>query len=437
MKQVAVGILGYGTVAQGVIEVLTSNAQEIERRCGYKIHIKSVARRSWEGTDTTALPFACVSSEEIVTDRDIDVVLELIGGMHPAYELIEAALKHHKHVITANKALIAEHGEALFRLARENGLDLSYEAAVAGGIPVIKVLREGMSGNEISVVAGIINGTGNFILTEMREKGRSFQDALQEAQALGYAEADPSFDINGTDAAHKITILASIAFGIPLQFDAVHIEGIDSLTPEDIENADALGYAIKHLGLAIRREHGVEIRVHPTLIPKKALLASVSGVMNAVQVRGNAIGNSLYYGPGAGKLPTASAVVADLIDCVRELNLKREDRLSEFGFNRMLDKEALPVLPSAAYHSRYYVRMLVTNRIGVLAEITRILAEQGISIDSLVQKNEQTQNNGNAVPLIFLTDHVQEAALDAAIETLESLATILAPIVRIRVEDLR
>lgn len=435
MKHVTIGILGFGTVGQGVVEVLTNNAKEIERRSGYDIQIKAVAKRNWDGFDTQNYPFLCTTDAEmLVTDPEIDIILELMGGENPARELIETALKHDKHVITANKALIALHGESLFALARERGLDLSYEAAVAGGIPVIKVLREGMSGNEISTVAGIINGTGNFILTEMSEQGRAFDDVLAEAQKLGYAEADPAFDINGTDAAHKITILASIAFGIPLQFDAVHIEGIDSLTTDDIENAAELGYTIKHLGLAIRREHGVEIRVHPTLIPNDALLANVNGVMNAVQIKGNAIGNSLYYGPGAGMLPTASAVVADLIDCIRELNLSREDRLAEFGFHSVHEKSDLPVLPAEEYHSSYYVRMRVTDEVGVLAEITRIFADHDISIESIVQKNIQREHL--SVPLIMLTDRVAEKSLNHAIATLEKLPAVVEPIIRIRVAHL-
>ncbi len=432
MKQVTIGILGFGTVARGVIEVLGKNACEIKRRCGYDIVIKSVSKRSWAGIDVAALRFACRPATEIVADPDIEIVLELMGGMEPAREWIGAALQNGKHVITANKALIAECGEPLFRLARQRGLVLSYEAAVAGGIPIIKVLREAMSGNEITAVAGIINGTGNFILSEMRERGKTFATALAEAQARGYAEADPSFDINGTDAAHKITILASIAFGITLQFDKVYIEGIDALTPQDIENAAELGYTIKHLGLALRRRDGVEMRVHPTLIPDGSPLASVCGVMNAIHIKGNATGDSLYYGPGAGKLPTASAVVADLIDCVRELNLGGEDRLAAFGFHHVLDKEVLPVLPSREYRSAYYVRLLVDDRIGVLAEITRILAAQSISIASVVQKTEQRQDG--RIALVMLTDRVREAAMNGAITMLEGLDSVVAPVVRIRAE---
>lgn len=433
MKRVNIGIIGYGTVGQGVIQVLADNAKEIERRCGYQIAVKTVVKRSWDGIDTASLPFACTTDgQEAVTDPDIAIVLELMGGEEPAKTLIETAIKNGKHVITANKALIAKHGQSLFELAREHGVDLSFEASVAGGIPVIKVLREGMSGNAVHSVAGIINGTGNFILTAMTEQGRAFADVLKEAQALGYAEADPAFDINGTDAAHKITILASLAFGIPLQFDRVYIEGIDTLTPADIDNARELGFVIKHLGLAIRRQNGVEIRVHPTLIPEDTMLAGVKGVMNAVQVQGNAIGNSLYYGPGAGRLPTASAVVADLIDAVRELNLDRDSRLAEFGFAQVLESHDLPVLDADAFTSCYYLRMSVADEVGVLADITKILAQNGISIESIVQKTEAKTDN--IVPLIVLTDEVSEKCLNTALAQIEALPPVQQPVRRIRVE---
>ena len=435
MKEVAIGVIGYGTVGKGVIEVLAKNAAEIERRCGYQLHVTQVARRSWAGEDTAALPFTCTTdSMALATDPKIDIVLELAGGEDAAKSLIEAALDHGKHVVTANKALIAKHGQALFAKSREQGLELAYEAAVAGGIPIIKVLREGMSGNEISEVAGIINGTGNFILSEMTQKGRNFADVLAEAQKLGYAEADPTYDVEGIDAAHKITILASIAFGIPLQFDKTYVEGITNVTPLDIDIADELGYAIKHLGLAVRREDGVEIRVHPTLIPKHALLSSVNGVMNAVQVKGNAIGNSLHYGPGAGKLPTASAVVADLIDVVRELNLEQSDRLAEFGFNTVFEENELPVLSSDDFVSAYYLSLLVEDRSGVVAEITRILANHGISIRSMIQKSALRE--ANQVPLIFLTEKIEERRFNAALAEIAELDCMRGEIKRFRVEDI-
>lgn len=433
MKSVSIGIIGYGTVGQGVVEVLTQNAREIERRGGYQIHIKKVAKRSWAGIDTAALSFECTDDAmTVVNDPEIQIILELMGGDEPAKTLIETALTNRKHVITANKALIAKHGQSLFELARANEVELSYEASVAGGIPVIKLLREALTANAISSVAGIINGTGNFILTAMTEQGRQFDDVLKEAQALGYAEADPVFDINGTDAAHKITILASIAFGIPLQFDAVFTEGIDTLTPADIVNAAELGFVIKHLGMAIRREHGIEVRVHPTLIPSNTMLAGVKGVMNAVQVQGNAVDNSLYYGPGAGRLPTASAVVADLIDAVRELNLDSENRLNEFGFTEIFDKNVLPILPAEEFLTAYYVRMSVRDEIGVLAEVTRILAKHKISIESIIQKIEQKQNG--VIPLIFLTDIVQEKYLRDAVKEIESMVAVTEPLRYIRVE---
>lgn len=433
MKTVYIGLIGYGTVGQGVVQVLSDNAQEIMRRCGYEIVVKSVVKRSWEGFDTANLPFECITDgQKVVNDPEIAIVLELMGGEEPAKTLIETAIKNGKHVITANKALIAKHGQSLFELAREHGVDLSFEASVAGGIPVIKVLREGMSGNAVQSVAGIINGTGNFILTAMTEQGRAFADVLKEAQALGYAEADPAFDINGTDAAHKITILASLAFGIPLQFERVYMEGIDTLTPADIENARELGFVIKHLGLAVRRDNGVEIRVHPTLIPEDTMLAGVKGVMNAVQVRGNAIGNSLYYGPGAGRLPTASAVVADLIDAVRELNLDRESRLAEFGFTQVLDSCDLPVLAADNFTSCYYLNLSVSDEVGVLADITRILAQNSISIDSIVQKTEAKVQG--VVPLIVLTDKVNEKRLNTALAEIERLEAVQQPVRRIRVE---
>lgn len=435
MKTVAVGVIGYGTVGQGVVEVLTRNAAEIERRCGYHLKVTKVARRSWAGIDTTKLPFACVENGlEVASDPDIDVVLELVGGEDAARTFIDAAFENGKHVVTANKALIAKQGQELFACARDNGLELAYEAAVAGGIPIIKVLREGMSGNEISEVAGIINGTGNFILSEMTQKKRPFADVLAEAQRLGYAEADPTYDIEGIDAAHKITILASIAFGIPLQFEKTYIEGITNITPLDIDIADELGYAIKHLGLAVRRDDGVEIRVHPTLIPKHALLSSVNGVMNAVQVKGNAIGNSLHYGPGAGKLPTASAVIADLIDVVRELNLAQSDRLAEFGFNTLLDTDTLPVLPPSSFISAYYLSLLVEDRSGVVADITRILADYGISIRSMIQKS--ALRSADHVPLILLTETIEEQRIDDAIRAIATLDCMRGAIKRLRVEDI-
>ncbi len=433
MKNVVIGIIGFGTVGQGVVEVLEKNGQEIALRTGYQIQIKSVARRHWPAG--ASYPFKCsIDPREIVSDPAIHIVIELAGGEEPARSLIVEALNNGKHVITANKALIAKHGEELFALARSKGVALEFEASVAGGIPVIKVLREAMSANEIIEVAGIINGTSNFILSEMAQKGRSFAEVLAEAQALGYAEADPSFDINGTDAGHKICILASLAFGIPLQFDRIYIEGIDALTPEDIKTAAELGYGIKHLALALRRPDGVEVRVHPTLIPQEALLCSVNGVMNAVQVKGNAIGTSLYYGAGAGRLPTASAVVADLVDIIRELNLDAADRLREFGYQQVRDRESLPVLEPGQFISAYYLRLTVADRVGVLAEIAQIMAKNGISLQSVIQKNAEKQ--GDNLPLILLTEPVLESRISQAIGEISQLDALRGAVQRIRVANI-
>ncbi len=433
MKNVVIGIIGFGTVGQGVVEVLEKNGQEIALRTGYQIQIKSVARRHWPAG--ASYPFKCSTDpREIVSDPAIHIVIELAGGEEPARSLIVEALNNGKHVITANKALIAKHGEELFALARSKGVALEFEASVAGGIPVIKVLREAMSANEIIEVAGIINGTSNFILSEMAQKGRSFAEVLAEAQALGYAEADPSFDINGTDAGHKICILASLAFGIPLQFDRIYIEGIDALTPEDIKTAAELGYGIKHLALALRRPDGVEVRVHPTLIPQEALLCSVNGVMNAVQVKGNAIGTSLYYGAGAGRLPTASAVVADLVDIIRELNLDAADRLREFGYQQVRDRESLPVLEPGQFISAYYLRLTVADRVGVLAEIAQIMAKNGISLQSVIQKNAEKQ--GDNLPLILLTEPVLESRISQAIGEISQLDALRGAVQRIRVANI-
>ena len=433
MKNVVIGIIGFGTVGQGVVEVLEKNGQEIALRTGYQIQIKSVARRHWPAG--ASYPFKCSTDpREIVSDPAIHIVIELAGGEEPARSLIVEALNNGKHVITANKALIAKHGEELFALARSKGVALEFEASVAGGIPVIKVLREAMSANEIIEVAGIINGTSNFILSEMAQKGRSFAEVLAEAQALGYAEADPSFDINGTDAGHKICILASLAFGIPLQFDRIYIEGIDALTPEDIKTAAELGYGIKHLALALRRPDGVEVRVHPTLIPQEALLCSVNGVMNAVQVKGNAIGTSLYYGAGAGRLPTASAVVADLVDIIRELNLDAADRLREFGYQQVRDRESLPVQEPGQFISDYNLRLTVSDRVGLLAEIAQIMAKNGISLQSVIQKNAEKQ--GDNLPLILLTEPVLESRISQAIGEISQLDALRGAVQRIRVANI-
>lgn len=429
MKEIKVGILGYGTVGKGVVEVLTNNALEISRRTGYEIQIKAVARRNWQGVNTDALSFkATTNPEEITQDPEISIVIELMGGIEPAYSLISQALKNKKQVITANKALIAKKGQELFALARENKVNLSFEASVAGGVPVIKVLREGLSANEIQSVAGIINGTCNFILTAMSQKGADFGEVLKEAQELGYAEADPSFDIDGIDAAHKITILASLAYGIPLQFDKVSIEGIREISATDIQTAKELGFVIKHLGMAVRRNNGVEIRVHPALVKEYRMLANVKGVMNAVEIEGNAIGKSLYYGAGAGSLPTASAVVADLIDDLRDIQLNN----AAFGYNKPLDHNALPVLEPKDFITANYLRINVYDEVGVLAKITKILAENQISIDSLIQKTELKKDE--VIPLIILTNSVKESSLIKAIADIENMDKTVGKVRRIRVE---
>ncbi len=435
MEAVKVGLLGLGTVGCGTVTVLARNAEEITRRAGRGIRIVQAAARDLDkpricettGIDLTTDPFA------VVNHPDIDIVVELIGGDGLARELVMQAIAQGKHVVTANKALIAKHGNEIFAAAQEKGVMVAFEAAVAGGIPIIKAIREGLAGNRIEWLAGIINGTGNFILTEMRDKGRDFADVLKEAQELGYAEADPTFDVEGIDAAHKLTILASIAFGIPLQFEATYTEGISTITREDVAYAEELGYRIKHLGLTRRTDEGVELRVHPTLIPERRLIANVDGVMNAVLVMGDAVGPTLYYGAGAGAEPTASAVVADLVDVVRVLTSDPENRVPHLAFqaNALSD---LPILPMARVETAYYLRMLAEDRPGVLAEVTRILGDAGISIEAIIQK--EPRPGTDKVDIILLTHRVREASMNAAIDAIEGLPTIHDKVVRIRVESL-
>ncbi len=435
MEPVKVGLLGLGTVGGGTVRVLTRNAREITRRAGREIQVAKAFTRSLEK------PRICITEAielvtdpwQVVEDPKIAIIAELIGGIQPAKELVLRAIELGKHVVTANKALIALHGNEIFARASERGVMVAFEAAVAGGIPIIKVLREGLAGNRIEWVAGIINGTGNFILTAMRDQGREFADVLKEAQRLGYAEADPSFDVEGIDAAHKLTILAAIAFGIPLQFDKVYTEGITRITPQDLRYAEELGYRIKSLGIARRSGEGVELRVHPCLIPARRLLANVDGVMNAVVVKGDAVGPTLYYGPGAGAEPTASAVVADLVDVVRVLTADPENRVPHLAFQPDALSD-LPVLPIGAIETAYYLRLKVADQPGVLADIARILADQGISIEAVIQK--EPQSGQGEVPLIFLTHKVRESALDAAAAKIEALPTVKAPLHRIRLETL-
>lgn len=435
MKPVKVGLLGLGTVGCGTVSVLRRNAQEIQRRAGRGIVIAQASAR-----DLNRRRICDVDGIELTTDAaalvdnpDLEVIVELIGGTTIAHELVNKAIANGKHVVTANKALIAKHGNDIFARAREKGVMVAFEAAVAGGIPVIKAVREGLAGNRIEWLAGIINGTGNFIMTEMRDKGRDFADVLAEAQSLGYAEADPTFDVEGIDAAHKLTILASIAFGIPLQFEKVYTEGISRITAEDVRYAEELGYRIKHLGVARRTTSGVELRVHPTLIPYRRLIANVDGVMNAVLVKADAVGPTLYYGAGAGSEPTASAVVADLVDVVRAMTADPENRVPHLAFQADALSD-IPILPMEDVETAYYLRMEAEDSPGVLAEVTRILGEAGISIEAIIQKEQAPE--ADHVPVIMLTHLVREGKMNEAIKRIESLASIGGSVTRIRVEYL-
>lgn len=435
MKPVKLGLIGVGTVGASTALVLKNNATEIARRAGRDIEIvhasrKTIAKGMPEGAghiELTANPF------EVVDNPEVDILVELIGGYEPARELVLRAIENGKHIVTANKALIALHGNEIFAAAQKKGVNVVFEAAVAGGIPIIKALREGLSANHIEWLAGIINGTGNFILTEMRDKGRDFEDVLQEAQALGYAEADPTFDVEGIDAAHKLCILASLAFGIPLQFDAVYTEGITRITTEDMVYAGELGYRIKHLGIARRTQKGVEMRVHPTLIPEKRLIANVDGVMNAVLVMADKLGPSLYYGAGAGADPTASAVIADIIDVARTITTDPQNRVPHLAFqaDQIVD---IPVLPISEVSTAYYLRMRVDDIPGVMADITRIMAEREISIEAILQK--EPKSGVVQATIIMLTQKIREAQMDQAIDKISKLATVHGAIHRIRVESL-
>ena len=431
---VKVGLLGLGTVGGGVTRVLARNAGEISRRAGREIVITHAAARNLDTTTANTAGMKLTGEAlEVVDDPEVSIIVELMGGYEPARSLALRALANGKHVVTANKALIAKHGNEIFAAARATGMMVGFEAAVAGGIPIIKAIREGLAGNRIEWVAGIINGTANFILTEMRDKGRDFPEVLAEAQALGYAEADPTFDVEGIDAAHKLTILASIAFGIPLQFDQVYIEGISRISREDVAYAEEFGYRIKHLGIARREVRGAQLRVHPTLIPQRQLLANVNGVMNAVLVKGDAVGQSLFYGAGAGAEPTASAVVADIIDVVRTLTADPENRVPHLAFQPDALSD-LPVLPMAEVETSYYLRLQAQDRPGVLADVTRILADREISIEALLQK--EPAPGASDVPIILLTHRVQERRMNEAIAAIEALHSIRAPVTRIRLEPL-
>ena len=435
MKPVKVGVLGLGTVGGGAVNVLKRNAAEIARRAGRDIIITRASAKDLSKSricDTQGIALT-TDPYDIINDPEIEIILELIGGAGPVKDMVLKAIANGKHVVTANKSLIALHGNEIFAKASEKGVIVAFEAAVAGGIPIIKAIREGLSGNRIEWLAGIINGTGNFILTEMRDKGRDFADVLAEAQALGYAETDPTFDVEGIDAGHKLTILASIAFGIPLQFDKVYTEGITKITRADVEYAQQLGYRIKHLGIARKTAEGIELRVHPTLIPERRLIANVNGVMNAVLVKGDAVGSTLYYGAGAGAEPTASSVVADVIDVVRALTSDPENRVPHLAFqaNALAD---IPVLSAEQFKTAYYLRLNAEDKPGVLAEVTRILADHQISIEAISQK--EPLENETSVPIIMLTQITLEKEMNAAIAEIEALKTVTGKVNRIRLETL-
>jgi len=432
VKPVRLAILGLGTVGGGALKLLEQNAAEIKRRTGREIQITHVGtRRPRPDLDLPATVKQSADLLEIVRQPNVDVVVELMGGIHPAYEVIMEAIKHGKQVVTANKALLAEHGNELFKAADDHAVQIAYEAAVAGGIPIIKVIREGLAANRIDWLAGIINGTGNFILTEMREKGRAFADVLKEAQDLGYAEADPTFDVEGIDAAHKLTLLASIAFGIPLQFDKVYTEGISKITAQDVKYAEELGFRIKHLGIARRTSAGIELRVHPTLIPQEQLIANVNGVKNAVLVQANAVGPTLYYGAGAGAGPTASAVVADVVDIVRDISYTEDGAgtIPQLAFEALTD---LPILSREEMTTGYYIRVDAEDQTGVLADITTILSRDGISIDAIMQQPRLK----DIIPIVIMTDPIVESKMDEALAKIQALSAVRGEIVRIRLESL-
>jgi len=435
MQAVKVGLLGLGTVGGGTVSVLSRNAEEIARRAGRGIQISHAAAKEYNADAITGLDKIETISDDaiaVVNDPEVEIIIELIGGYSPAKELVLEAIENGKHVVTANKALIAVHGNEIFAAAQKKGVIVAFEAAVAGGIPIIKAMREGLAANQIQWAAGIINGTCNFILTEMSEKGRDFNSVLKEAQELGYAEADPSFDVEGIDAAHKLTIIGSIAFGIPLQFEKTYIEGITTIEQQDVVYAAELGYRIKHLGITRKTENGIEMRVHPTLIPHRRLIANVDGVMNAVLVKGDAVGPTLYYGAGAGSEPTASAVIADVIDIVRALTSDPENRVPHLAFqpNELSDTS---ILPMEEVETAYYLRMQAIDRPGVLAEVTAILGDLGISIEAILQK--EPEEGASHVPIIFLTQRVQEKNMNEAIEKIKNLDVIESGITRIRMEN--
>lgn len=433
MSPIKVGLLGLGVVGGGTWKVLTANAEEITRRAGRRIEVVGVAVRDTAKARELVGDKVLITQDgmDIVRNPDIDIVVELIGGQTLALELIMEAIANGKHVVTANKALLAEHGNEIFAAAHAKGVMVAFEAAVAGGIPIIKAIREGLTANRIQWLAGIINGTTNFILSEMRTRGLPFDQVLGEAQRLGYAETDPTFDIEGVDAAHKLSLLAALAFGIPVQFSKAHVEGISSLAEEDIAHAERLGYRIKLLGITRRRDIGIELRVHPTLIPMDCVLANVEGAMNAVLVHGDMVGPTLYYGQGAGELPTASAVVADLVDVTRLQTADPGHRVPHLAFqpNAMSD---LPILPISEVASSYYLRMRVEDRPGVLADLARVLSDQGISIGSMFQEPySETEAN-----IIFLSHLAREGDIEQALERIRELPFVRSNVTCLRVENL-
>ncbi len=433
MKTVKVGLCGLGTVGSGTFKLLAANEAEIASRAGCHIAVGRVGARRDRPECPTGGVAVSRDLMEVAADPEIDILVELIGGTDTALELVRAAIANGKHVVTANKALIAEHGNALFAEAAEAGVSICYEAAVAGGIPIIKALREGLAANRVQWLAGIINGTGNFILSEMRDKGREFADVLAEAQALGYAEADPTFDVEGIDAAHKLVILAAIAFGMPLEFDKVYTEGISLIETVDVDYAEELGYRIKHLGIARKVEQGIELRVHPTLVPEKRLLANVNGVKNAVLVEGDAVGPTLYYGAGAGAEPTASAVVADIVDLARSLALGQSPAVPELGVQAGAVARQ-PILAIEDVETAWYLRMTAEDKPGVLSEVASICSRAGVSIEALIQK--EPVEGETRVPLIILTNRTREGELIQVAKEIETLDSIEGSITRIRMESL-
>ena len=435
MKPVNVGLLGLGTVGGGTATVLLRNCEDISRRVGRRINVIHAAAKGIDQQnilDPSKVKLT-EDGDEVVNNPDVDIVVELIGGYTIAKDFVLKAIANGKHVVTANKALIALHGKEIFKAAEEKNVIVAYEAAVAGGIPIIKAVREGLAANKVEWLAGIINGTGNFILTEMRDKGRDFADVLKEAQELGYAEADPTFDVEGIDAAHKLTILASLAFGIELQFEKTFTEGISKITTEVVEYAEELGYRIKHLGIARKTERGVEMRVHPTLIPERRLIANVDGVMNAVLVQADALGPTLYYGAGAGAEPTASAVIADIVDVARAMDVDPANRVPALGFQSDAITD-LPVLANDEFETAYYCRLLAEDRPGVLADVTRIFADHEISIEAVIQK--EPQQGQSCVTLILLTSCVIEKNMNTALNQVEALSSIEGSVTKIRMEHL-